>query len=180
MTATDPDIVADLRSARGEDAARELYEAYGDELYGFALKRLADAGAAEEVVQDVFAQAWRHAGEYDSVRGSVRTWLYGIARNAVVDVERRRGRRPRLAVADVEAACAEEPIERALLRWELQLAFRRLTPEHREVIGLAHVDGLRLQDIAERTGLPLGTVKSRMYYGLRNLRLVLEELGVTP
>jgi len=179
MTPVDTDLVGALCTRRAEDAARALYRAYGGELYGFVLKRLGDPGAAEEVVQDVFLRAWRYAADYDRAHGSVRTWLYAITRNAVVDAERRRGRRPALAGSDVEVASRDEPIEQALLRWEVQLAFRRLTLEHREVIALAHLHGLRLQDIADRTGLPLGTVKSRMYYGLRSLRLALEELGVS-
>lgn len=181
MTAADEQLVRDLRSRRGETAARELYRAYGAELYGFAVQRLGDRGAAEEVVQDVFARAWHHAGDYEPRRGSVRTWLYGIARNAIVDVERRRGRRPRLVADDaVGDVSADEPIERALLRWQVQLAFSRLTPEHREVIELSHVQGLLLREIADRKGLALGTVKSRVYYALRSMRLALEELGVTP
>lgn len=181
MTAADEQLVRDLRSRRSEAAARELYRAYGAELYGFAVRRLGDRGAAEEVLQDVFARAWHHAADYEPARGSVRTWLYGIARNAIVDAERRRGRRPGLAAQDaVEELAADDPIDRALLRWQVQLAFSRLTPEHREVIELSHVQGLLLREIADRKGLALGTVKSRVYYALENMRLALEELGVTP
>lgn len=181
MPATDEQLVRDLRSRRGDRAARQLYRAYGRELYGFAVRRLGDPGAAEELVQDVFVRAWRHAGDYEAARGSVRTWLYGIARNAIVDAERRRGRRPALGAGDGgDAPSGDEPVERALLGWQVQHAFSRLTPEHREVILLAHVQGLRLREIAEAKGLAEGTVKSRLYYGLRSMRLALEELGVTP
>jgi len=74
----------------------------------------------------------------------------------------------------------EESIERALLGWQVATALERLTPEHRQVIQLAHFQGLRLREIAEQTGLPLGTVKSRISYALRGLRLALEEMGVEP
>ena len=166
---------------KDDRAARELYRTYSDELYGFALRRLRDRGAAEEVVQDVFTRAWRHAGEFDPQRSSLRTWLYGIARNAVIDHERRRARRPPAAPAEApEAASLDEPIERAVLRWQVELALGRLRSEHREVVALAHVQGLSVREIAARLGLAEETVKSRTYYALQSLRLALEELGVTP
>ncbi|MDP9437033.1 MAG: sigma-70 family RNA polymerase sigma factor [Actinomycetota bacterium] len=182
MPSADEKLLRQLDSRRGGDhAARSLYRAYGHELFGFALQRLGDRGAAEEVVQDVFARAWHHAGDYDAGRGSVRTWLYGIARNAIVDAQRRRARRPDLATAPAhDQVDDDEPIERALLRWQVQLALSRLAPDHREVIELVHVRGLKLQEIADRLGLPLGTVKSRLYYALKGMRLVLEEQGVQP
>ncbi len=171
-------LLRDLRSRRGEDAARALYRTYSGELFGFALSRLGDRGQAEEVVQDVFTRVWRHAGEYDRRRGSVRTWLYGITRNAIVDLERHRSRRPPIAAREPEeeAAPQDEPIERALLRWQVQSALERLTPEHREVVRLAHLGGLSVKEIADLTGLPSGTVKSRTYYALQNLRLALDEM----
>ncbi len=172
-------LLRDLRSGRGEDAARALYRTYSGELYGFALNRLGEHGLAEEVVQDVFARVWRHAGEYDRGRGSVRTWLYGITRNAIIDLERHRSRRPPVAGRDVEegeAGPQDEPIERALLRWQVQSALERLTPEHREVVRLAHLGGLSVGEIADLTGVPTGTVKSRTYYALQNLRLALDEM----
>ena len=171
-------LLRDLRSDRGEDAARALYRTYSGELYGFALNRLGDRGLAEEVVQDVFMRVWRHAAEYDAGRGSVRTWLYGICRNAIVDLERHRSRRPPLAARDQEddEASQDEPIERALLRWQVQAALERLTPEHREVVRLAHLGGLSVKEIAKLLGLPTGTVKSRTYYALQNMRLALDEM----
>ena len=171
-------LLRDLHTDRGEDAARALYRTYSGELYGFAVNRLGDRGLAEEVVQDVFTRLWRHAADYDASRGSVRTWLYGIARNAIVDLERHRARRPPVAARepDSEGADEDEPIERALLRWQVQAALERLTPEHREVVRLAHLGGMSVREIADLTGLPEGTVKSRTYYALQNLRLALDEM----
>lgn len=163
-------------------AARALYRTYGGELYGFAAQRLGDTGLAEEAVQDVFLRAWRNAEGFDARRGSVRTWLYAIARNAIIDIERRRGRRlpPRDPALVQEVADPSEPIETALLRYQIQLAISRLTFEHRQVIAMVHFQGLGLGEIAEATGLPLGTVKSRLHYATRSLRLALEELEVSP
>ena len=176
-------LLKDLRTSRGEETMRSLYRTYGGELYGFALNCLGDRGLAEEVVQDVFTSVWRHAESYDPNRATFRTWIYGITRNAIIDLERRRSVRPGLAARDDETAAlaaSNDSIERALLGWQVSAALARLTPEHRQVIRLAHFQGLRLREIADLTGLPLGTVKSRVSYALRGLRLALEEMGVEP
>jgi RNA polymerase sigma-70 factor (ECF subfamily) len=178
MAGGDEVLLRDLRTPRGEDAARRLYRTYGQELYGFVLTRLRDRELAEEVVQEIFTRVWRNADAFDAGKGSVRTWLYGIARNAVVDCERHRARRPPLARFDAREASEpqSEPIEQALLRWQLQSAFATLKPEHREVLRLGHFGGLTVKEIAEATGLAPGTVKSRTYYALQNLRLALDEM----
>jgi RNA polymerase sigma-70 factor (ECF subfamily) len=175
-------MVSALCGPDPQGAARALYRTYGPELYGFAVRRLRDEGLAEELVQDVFTRAWSSAARYRPQEGSVRTWLYAIARNAVIDAERRRGVRPPAASwrPDPDLADSAEPIERALRRYQIQLAISRLTSEHRQVIELVHFRGLALGEVAELTGLPLGTVKSRLHYATQSLRLALEELEVVP
>lgn len=177
---SDTAIVAELAGRDPQAAARALYRSYGPELYGFAVRRLRDEGLAEELVQDVFTRAWRGADRYRPERGSVRTWLYAIARSAVLDAERRRGRRPPAQRSEPagDRLDGSEPIEQALLRHQIQLAISRLTSEHRQVIELVHFRGMALAEVAELTGLPLGTVKSRLHYATRALRLALEELEV--
>jgi RNA polymerase sigma-70 factor, ECF subfamily len=167
--------------ATGE-ALRALYRAYAGELLGFALNALGERGAAEEVVQEVFTRAWRNADRYDPGRGSVRTWLYQIARHAIIDMRRRASARPALAPGEAfsEAGTDADAIEQAMLGWQVAAALERLTPEHRQMIRLAHFQGLSVREIAERCKLPVGTVKSRTWYALRSLRLVLEEMGVVP
>lgn len=175
-------LLKSLRGASSDEAMRTIYRTYSSELYGFALSCLRDRGVAEEVVQEVFTRVWRHADSYDPERASFRTWLYGIARNAIIDLRRKQSVRPQLVApgADETQPYFDEPLETALLRWQVQSALERLTPEHRQVIRLAHFQGLTLREIAERTGVPLGTVKSRASYALRGLRLALEEMGVNP
>ena len=159
-----------------------FHRTYGPELYGFAVNCLGDRGLAEEVVQDVFTRVWRHADSFDPSRASFRTWIYGIARNAIIDLKRRAAVRPALATApaDLDEGPSNYSLENALLGWQVTAAMERLTPEHRQVIRLAHFQGMRLREIAEHTGIPLGTVKSRVSYALRGLRLALEEMGVEP
>src|SRR3954465_4880299 len=176
---TDAQLLARISSDATGEALRALYRAYAGELYGFALNALGDRGTAEEAVQEVFTRAWRHAEAYDPTRGSVRTWLYQIARHAIIDARRRASVRPALPLheptPDLEPA--GESLEQAMLGWQVVTALDRLSPEHRQMIRLAHLQGLTMREIAERCNLPVGTVKSRTWYALRALRLVLEEMG---
>jgi RNA polymerase sigma-70 factor (ECF subfamily) len=182
MPSSDAMLVERLPRDRSGDELRELYRRYAGELFGFAASALDDREQAEEVVQDVFAQLWRHAGEYDHRRASVRTWLYAIARNRIVDAHRRAAARPKRGDEDSldRAAEIDTALDQAMLRWQITAALARLSPAHREVIRLAHYGGLTMREIAERTGIPLGTVKSRTSYALRSLRLILDEMEVEP
>ena len=179
MTASDVTLLHQLATDPSGDSLRALYRRYGGELYGFAYSALGDRGLAEEVVQDAFTSVWRHASEFDPERASFRTWLYGVARNRIVDMRRRAAARPPLADGtDTEDGALDESLEQAALRWQIAAALAHLSPEHRTVIRLAHFEALSLREIAAATNLPLGTVKSRSYYALRHLRLVLDEMGV--
>jgi RNA polymerase sigma-70 factor, ECF subfamily len=180
MAPSDATLVERLPRDDSGDELRELYRRYAGQLFGFACNALGDRELAEEVVQDVFARAWRHARDYDPKRASVRTWLYSIARNRVVDARRRAAVRPGVASGGEQESPAEldRTLEQAVLRWQVAAALARLSPEHREVIRMAHYGGLTLREIAEQKGIPLGTVKSRTSYALRSLRLILDEMEV--
>jgi RNA polymerase sigma-70 factor (ECF subfamily) len=180
MTASDATLVRELATDTSGDGLRMLYRRYSGELYGFAYNALGDRGLAEEVVQDAFTSVWRHAGDFDPERASFRTWLYRLARNRIVDLRRRAAARPPLAEGEPapEPGALDRELEQAALRWQLSAALARLSPEHRAVIRLAHFESLSLREISEATNLPLGTVKSRAYYALRHLRLVLDEMEV--
>src|ERR687887_1999864 len=97
---TDAQLIARISSDATGESLRQLYRSYAGELYGFALNALGDRGSAEEDVQEVFTRAWRHAEAYDPSRGSVRTWLYQIARHAIIDLRRRAAVRPSLTLHD--------------------------------------------------------------------------------
>ena len=182
MASSDATLVERLPFDRSGDELRELYRRYAPELFGFATSALGDRELAEEVVQDVFAQLWRHAEAYDERRASVRTWLYAIARNRIIDAHRRAAARPKRAEEDTLDTAAEidAALEHAVLRWQVKSALARLSPAHREVIRLAHYGGLTMREIAERTGVPLGTIKSRTSYALRHLRLIFDEMEIEP
>lgn len=180
VVTTDAQLIAQLRTDETGESLRALYRAYAGELFGFAFNALGERGTAEELVQEVFTRAWRHAERYDPERASVRTWLYQIARHAIIDQRRRASVRPALPRHEPrpEEEPAAETLEQAMLGWQVAAALERLTPDHRQIVRLAHVQGMTLREIAEQTHLPLGTVKSRSWYALRALRLVLEEMGV--
>src|SRR4029453_2093751 len=183
MASSDATLVERLPNDRSGDELRELYRRYASELFGFATSALGDRELAEEVVQDVFAQLWRHAGDYDQRRASVRTWLYAIARTRIIDAHRRAAARPKRAEDDASLESAAEidaALDHAVLRWQVTAALARLSPAHREVIRLAHYGGLTMREISERTGVPLGTVKSRTSYALRHLRLIFDEMEIEP
>ena len=152
VDAHDAQLLAEISSDATGEALRALYRSYAGELYGFALNALGERGTAEEIVQEVFTRAWRHAEAYDPTRGSVRTWLYQIARHAIIDMRRRAAVRPALALH--EPRDEQDPeglsIEQAMLGWQVASALERLTPEHRQMIRLAHFQGLSMREIAER------------------------------
>jgi RNA polymerase sigma-70 factor, ECF subfamily len=179
MPVTDDQILRGLRGGNSNESMRALLQTHGGGVYGFALSRLHDPGLAEEVVQEVMVRVWRHAEDFDPARGSLRSWIYRIASNVVVDAHRRRAARVPVAGHDAaEPVDDVDAFEREILVWQLRAAVGRLSPEHQEVIRLVHFDGLKLREAAEVLGVPLGTVKSRCYYALESLRLVLGEQGL--
>src|ERR671930_1712853 len=112
-----------------EGAVREAYAAYAGELYGFALRSLQDPGLAEEAVQETFLRAWRAGDRFDPELGSLRTWLFAILRNVVIDLGRARSRSPRVASDLPEQG--HEPFEDVLLTWQVEEALRRIGEQHR-------------------------------------------------
>jgi RNA polymerase sigma-70 factor (ECF subfamily) len=160
---------------RHERDVREAYSAHSGELYGFALRSLGDAGLAEEAVQETFIRAWRAGERFDPEIGSLRTWLFAILRNVVIDLGRARAARPRVAEGGIEPSV--EPLDQALLSWQVEEAMRRLGEDHRQVLIETYFRGRPYAEVAEELGVPEGTVKSRVYYGLRAMRVVLEEMG---
>jgi RNA polymerase sigma-70 factor (ECF subfamily) len=158
-----------------ERDVREAYAAHSGELYGFAMRSLGDAGLAEEAVQETFVRAWRAGERFDPDIGSLRTWLFAILRNVVIDLGRARAARPGVSQGGIEPSV--EPLEEALLAWQIEEGMRRLGEDHRRVLVETYYRGRPYAEVAEELGVPEGTVKSRVYYGLKALRVVLEEMG---
>jgi RNA polymerase sigma-70 factor (ECF subfamily) len=167
--------LADLSLTR-EQGVREAYAAHSGELYGFAVRSLNDPGLAEEAVQETFVRAWRAGDRYDPELGSLRTWLFAILRNVVIDLGRARATRP--APSDIEPAeRGHEPFEQLLVSWQVEEALRRIGEAHRHALVETYLRGRTYAEVATELGVPEGTIKSRVYYGLRALRNALEEMG---
>jgi RNA polymerase sigma-70 factor (ECF subfamily) len=144
-------------------------------MYGYAVRSLGDSGLAEEAVQETFLRAWRADDRFDSRRGSLRTWLFAILRNVVIDLSRARAIRP--VAAEPGAEGSTDPFEQALVAWQVEEAMRRIGEQHRRVLVETHYRGRPYAEVASELGVPEGTVKSRVYYALRALRVALEEIG---
>jgi len=170
-----------MRAAPLPDAAlRAAYEAHGAELYRFARRSLGDGGLAEDAVQEAFVRAWRASSTYDPTRSSQRTWLFAILRNVVIDMARARRVRPPMATddgADAARPAVDDEFDRVLTTWQVEAALAELDAAHREVLVEVHWRGRPYAEVARDLGIPAGTVKSRVYYGLRALRGTLEAQG---
>jgi RNA polymerase sigma-70 factor (ECF subfamily) len=163
-------LVARIR-AGDQQAMSELYDRYSKVVYAVALRVLQDAAGAEDVLQDVFLQLWRSPDAFDASRGSLAAWLAVIARHRSID--RLRKRRPETNIEDCVIASGldlRDETERALLIEKVRGALASMSPEQRQAMELAFFQGLTHTEIAEKTGEPLGTIKTRIRSGLQQLR----------
>jgi RNA polymerase sigma-70 factor, ECF subfamily len=165
------------RQLADEAALRAAYAAHGPELYRFAARALGDNGAAEEVVQETFLRAWRSGDRFDPALGSLRTWLFAIARNVVIDVTRKRSSRPQWLTDVPSEAGTEDPLENVMVAWHVEEALRRISDDHRVAIVETYYKGRPHAEVAAELKIPEGTLRSRIFYGLKALRLALEEMG---
>ena len=158
---------------------RAAYEAHGSELFRLCLRGLGDRGQAEDAVQEVFVRAWRHRARYDPAVASLRTWLYAIARNVVLDALRARAARPVLVDADVDQARSSSPdhADQVLSRLRLRAELALLSDDQRNVVEQVAVLGRSSRELAVELGMSESTVRSRLFHGLRRLRAALQEEG---
>jgi len=173
----DADLVAKIAAGDIGEPVAELYRRYGDRLYRFGVQLLGDTGLAEELVQECFVRLWRTAGRFDLSRGSVAAYLFVIARSIAADLRKRSSSRPLAPVDEAHAPTQPDNADRIVETLIVRDALDSLSAAHREVLMLVHADGLTQSQIAERLGLPLGTVKTRMFHGLKALRTALAERG---
>jgi RNA polymerase sigma-70 factor (ECF subfamily) len=161
-----------------ETALAELYDRFGRPAYGLALRILRDAALAQDAVQEAFLAAWRTAPSYDPRRAKASTWILTIAHRRAVDLVRREERRRGVPLEDAPIASGGSTDEEAWVRDRrraVQAALAKLPPDQREAIELAYYGGLTQSELAERLGVPLGTIKSRMFAGLAKLRELLPD-----
>jgi len=163
------------RVRTGDSRAFErLYDAYGKLVYGIALRVLSDAAAAEDVTQSVFLKLWTAPGAFRS--GNFAGWIARVARNRALDARRRTVRGNAAFAQDVsDDSVPEDLVFAAIDAQSVRSALGRLPAEQREPIELGFFGGLTHDAIARQTGVPLGTVKTRIRSGLQRLRSMLEE-----
>jgi RNA polymerase sigma factor (sigma-70 family) len=167
--------------ARGdENALGELYDRVSRIAYGLAMRVLRDDRLAEDAVQEGFLAVWRNAAAYRAERAKASTWILTLVHRRAVDLVRREERRRAEPLSEETAsgAIGEATDEAAWLRFErerVQAALRQLPDLQREALELAYYGGFSQSELAERLGVPLGTIKSRMFAGLARLRELLEE-----
>ena len=172
---TDGELLGRVGSGE-RDAFEELYRRYARAVLALALRRLGDRGRAEDATQEVFAAVWRSARSYNPSRGAGSSWLFAIARNAIVDGFRKR---PEPVAEPPDLASTEagppEQTEAGWVSWRIHRALETLPEHERPLIELAYWSGLSQSEIAEFLHVPLGTVKTRTRSALARLADLLEE-----
>jgi len=169
---------------RDPQALRTLYDRSSGVALAVALRIVRSRPEAEEVVQETFLEVWKRADSFDGERGSAAGWIVAIARSRALDRLRSRSSAERAATAAraEESATVPLPIESAeqrQVRDRVQVALATLPPEQRAAIELSYYEGLTQREIADRTGDPLGTVKTRVRLALAKLASLLEEVALS-
>ena len=159
-----------------QSAMAELFDRYSRLVYSISLRVLKEPSLAEDVMQEVLMQVWRSPGGFIAQRGSMGAWLAVVARNRSIDVLRRRAHQEPLEGLTV----AEQPrsmlrsVEDELLMNQVRSVVMQLPEDQQSSLQMAYFDGMSHSEIAERTGIPLGTVKTRIRSGLSAVRKVLQ------
>lgn len=164
--------------AGSDDALRLAYDEYATLVFTLCVRALGDRDAAADCAQETFVSAWRSRQRFDPARGSLAGWLTGIARYRVLDAYRSRARAATPHGDTDERAAGPAPDDQLADRLLVEHALSTLEPRPRQVVELAYYSDLTQSEIAERTGLPLGTVKSDLRRGLQRLRTHLEGGGI--
>jgi len=172
-TTSDLALVTAIRSG-DQSAMAALYDRYSSIVYSVALRVLQNTGAAEDVLQDIFMQLWRNPGAFDASRGRMAAWLAVVARHRAIDALRRC--RPENDIEDVVVAVEHDlasDADRSRTMDKVRGALQTMPAPQRSALEMAYFEGLTHSEIAEKTGEPLGTIKTRIRTGLLSLRRAL-------
>lgn len=184
LSATHASLILSVARDRDRQAFAQLFDFYAPRIEGWLVRAGVERGMAEEICQDAMTTLWRKADLYDPAKATPATWLYRIARNRRIDLARRN----RVAliepgdaafdIVDENAVDPDRTVDARDREDALRTALAKLPPEQLELVRLAFFESLSHSAIAERTGLPLGTVKSRIRLAFGRLRKTLESAGV--
>lgn len=165
--------IVELLAEGDEKAISLLYEHYGDTLYGVALKVVRDEELAQDVLQESFVKIWRKAGTYDASKAKLFTWLFRITRNTAIDKLRSLGTKNdkeiQIDVSDVYTI-GVDGVQPELMDMRKHLA--KIEPKYQQVLEALFFEGMTQQEASEELDIPLGTIKSRLKIGLRELRKI--------
>ena len=163
-------------------AVRVLYDEHAPRLWCYVMGLTRDAARAEDVVQETLLRAWQHPEVTNDSERSAGAWLFTVARNMIIDERRSARFRKEVSPPDgsgVPEHAGPDEVNAALDRMLIGDAVAQLSPEHRAVVSRSYYQGWTTTQIANDLQIPEGTVKSRLHYAVRALRLTLQELGVT-
>ncbi len=167
-------LIASVR-AGDQGAMAELYDRYSSIVYAVAMRVLGDTAAAEDVLQDIFMQLWRNPGAFDASRGSLAPWLAVIARNRAVDTLRKR--RPQDDISEVTLSVLPDmaaEADRSRVSEKVRSVMKDMPAPQRSALEMAYFEGYSHSEISQKTGEPLGTIKTRIRAGLILLRRAVE------
>ena len=174
------DLLQQVAVDRDVDAFRQLFQSYAPRVKSYMMRQGADPNTAEELAQETLLTVWRKAALYSGEKGSATTWIFTIARNLRIDRLRREFPWQELPEGHNETASSDilpdEAVSEAERRVRVQTALSTLPQDQHEVVALSYIEGLSHSEIAERLGLPLGTVKSRMRLAYQKIREAVEDL----
>jgi len=171
-------LVARIAQGDVQEPLVEFHRRYGQRLYRFGYQYLRDEGLADELVQETFVRLWRTAGRFDAGKASVGTYLFVLARSAAADLYKRPSSRPLVSDADIPELAIPDSVDQIIDSLVVREALDSLPSAQAEVIRLTLEEGLTQTQVAQRLNLPLGTVKTRTFFGMRALRAVLIKRGV--
>ncbi|SFS08570.1 RNA polymerase sigma-70 factor, ECF subfamily [Microbacterium sp. cf046] len=165
----------------GDDGARlgALYDAHAGPVWRYVVRLTGDRAGADDVVQETLLRAWRNPRILEQDPATMRSWMMTVARNLVIDEARSARRRHENVVADVPERIGADDTDALFEAILIEEALAVLSPEHRSVIVRSYYGGRSVAQTAAELDIPEGTVKSRLHYGLRAMRLALQERGVT-
>ncbi len=165
-------------SLGSNEGMRQAMVEYGPQLRAFAARRVGSWGSAEDVVQETMLRAWKSAHHFDPQRGSLGGWLFGIMRNLLVDLARAGARRPRTTSTAAESV-APDDTEHVVGSLTIAVALRKLSPEHRQVVDHCYLRQRPHSEVAELLGVPVGTIRSRLFYAREAMRNALDPIDLT-
>ncbi|MBN9186646.1 MAG: sigma-70 family RNA polymerase sigma factor [Microbacterium sp.] len=167
------------RAGQGDERLAALYEAHSRPVWRYVVSLTGDRAGADDIVQETLLRAWRTPRIMEQDPSTTRAWMFTVARHLVIDEARSARRRHEQPVAEPPERAAADETDRLFEAILIEEALRTLSAEHRAVILTAYYRGRSVAQTAAELDIPEGTVKSRLHYGLRAMRLALQERGVT-